>query len=116
RLDGPSGLRQAMLRYAPQFARSAAEKLLTYALGRITTERDMPVVRAIVRDAERRNYRFSDLILGVVKSKPFQMNMKLSEVAELRGASFGVGGPAIAQSMRPAQAGVPTGAGRWARR
>jgi len=87
RLDGPVGLRQAMLRYAPQFARSAAEKLATYALGRITTERDMPVVRAIVRDAERTNYRFSDLVLGVVKSKPFQMNMKVSETADLGGGA-----------------------------
>jgi hypothetical protein len=80
RLDGPVGLRNAMLRYAPQFARSATEKLLTYALGRITTERDMPTVRAIANAAERNNYRFSDLVLGVVKSKPFQMNMKISEL------------------------------------
>jgi hypothetical protein len=41
----------------------------------------MPVVRSIVRDAERTNYRFSDLIVGVVKSAPFQMSMKVEDVA-----------------------------------
>ena len=37
--------------------------------------RDMPVVRAIVRDAARKNYRFSSLILAVVDSTPFQMRL-----------------------------------------
>jgi hypothetical protein len=36
----------------------------------------MPVVRAIVRDAARNDYRFSSLIQGIVKSEPFQMNRK----------------------------------------
>ena len=49
------------------------EKLLTYALGRGLEPYDMPVVRAIARDAARQNYRFSSLISGVVRSTPFQM-------------------------------------------
>jgi hypothetical protein len=53
------------------------EKLLIYALGRGTESYDMPLVRSIVHDAERSNYRFSSLIFGVVKSDAFQMNQKL---------------------------------------
>jgi hypothetical protein len=49
------------------------EKLLTYALGRGLTASDMPAVRAIVRDARGAGYRFSSIILGVVRSVPFQM-------------------------------------------
>ena len=39
----------------------------------------MPLIRSIVRDAERNNYKFSSLVLGVVKSEPFQMNMKAGD-------------------------------------
>jgi hypothetical protein len=54
----------------------AAEKLLTYALGRGLEHQDMPLVRAIARDAARDNNRFSALVMAVVKSPPFQMNTK----------------------------------------
>ena len=49
------------------------EKMLTYALGRGLDYYDMPAVRGIVRDAARSDYRFSAVILGIVKSAPFQM-------------------------------------------
>ena len=49
------------------------EKLMTYALGRSVEHYDMPTVRQIVRDAARDNYRFSSLVMGIVKSAPFQM-------------------------------------------
>ena len=49
------------------------EKILTYALGRSLQYYDMPTVRAIVRDAARNDYRFSSLVVGVVKSTPFEM-------------------------------------------
>ena len=52
------------------------EKLLTYALGRGVEYQDMPLVRSIAREAAGSDNRFSALVLGVVKSKPFQMNMK----------------------------------------
>jgi hypothetical protein len=77
KLDGVKGLREALLRYSPQFVRVVTEKLLIYALGRGTESYDMPLVRSIVHDAERGNYRFSSLIFGVVKSDAFQMNQKL---------------------------------------
>ena len=73
---GPDGLRQALLRYSPQFIQVLTEKLLTYALGRPVEYYDMPAVRAIAREAARNNNRFSSVILGIVKSVPFEMNAK----------------------------------------
>jgi hypothetical protein len=75
-IDGPASLRGLLLRYSPQFVRTVTEKLLTYALGRGVEHEDMPLVRSIVRDAAATNYRFSSLVLGIVKSQPFQMNTK----------------------------------------
>jgi mono/diheme cytochrome c family protein len=76
KLDGVKGMREALLRYSPQFVRVVTEKLFIYALGRGTEYYDMPLIRSIVRDGEAKNYRFSSLILGIVKSEPFQVNQK----------------------------------------
>jgi hypothetical protein len=76
-VDGPSGLRQAILNRPDQFARTATEMLLTYALGRGLEYYDMPVVRAVVMDAARNHYRFSSLVTGIVTSVPFQMRKAL---------------------------------------
>jgi mono/diheme cytochrome c family protein len=81
---GVTSLRQALVRYSPQFVRVVTEKLLTYALGRGVEYYDMPMVRAIVREAEKSNYRFSALVLGIVKSPAFQMNMKPAVAATER--------------------------------
>ena len=78
-VDGPAGLRQFLLRYSDQFVRTVTEKLLTYALGRGVEYHDMPVVRAIVREAAADDYRFTSLIMGVVRSDPFQTNMKVGD-------------------------------------
>ena len=75
-VDGPASLRETLVRYSPQFVRVVTEKLLTYALGRGVEYADMPLVRSIVRDAAGSNYRFSSLVLGIVRSAPFQMNIK----------------------------------------
>ena len=74
--DGPSELRQALMHYSPQFVQTIAERLLTYALGRGVEYYDMPVVRSIVREANANEDRFSALVMGVVNSKPFQMNQR----------------------------------------
>ncbi len=94
KLDGVKGLREALLRYSPQFVRVVTEKLFIYALGRGTEYYDMPLIRSIVRDAESEDYRFSSLILGIVKSEPFQVNQKQevtsnrqSPLADARGSS-----------------------------
>lgn len=73
-LNGPASLRQALLQYSEAFFRTFTEHLLTYALGRRVDYRDMPAVRAIVREAAAREYRFSAFVLGVVKSPLFQMS------------------------------------------
>ena len=75
KVSGPDGLRGWLSTYSNQFVAVAAEKLLTYALGRGVEPRDMPLVRAIARDARQQGNRFSALVLGVVRSTPFQANM-----------------------------------------
>jgi hypothetical protein len=79
KLEGVKSLRDSMVRYSDQFVRVAAEKLLTYAIGRGVEYQDMPTVRSIVRGAAPTNYRFSSLVLGIVKSDPFQMNQKAAK-------------------------------------
>jgi len=66
-------LRQAILKRPDLFISTLTEKMLTYALGRGLTYHDMPVVRGIVREAAVRDYRFSSLVLGIVRSVPFRM-------------------------------------------
>jgi hypothetical protein len=66
--------------------------MLTYALGRgvgVTAGswQDGPLVRAIARDAEKNGDKLSALVLGVVKSKPFQMNIKVEDATTSRTAS-----------------------------
>jgi hypothetical protein len=70
---GVAGLRKALLDRPEEFATTATEKLLTYALGRGLDYYDAPTVRAITREARGRDYRFSSLITGVINSTPFQM-------------------------------------------
>src|SRR5215467_2948757 len=76
RLDGPASLRNALLSRSDAFVNGATQKLLTYALGRAVQYNDMPVVRSVIRDAASKDYRFSSLILGIVKSAAFQMRVK----------------------------------------
>jgi hypothetical protein len=79
-MNGVKDLRNALVRYSPQFVRVMTEKLMIYALGRGTEYYDMPLVRSIVHDAEKNNFRFSSFVMGIVKSEPFQMNMKEAQV------------------------------------
>jgi hypothetical protein len=72
RLDGPVSLRNAILERTDAFIGSFTESLLAYGLGRLVDYRDMPAVRAIVRDAAANDNRFASFVLGVVKSVPFQ--------------------------------------------
>jgi mono/diheme cytochrome c family protein len=71
--DGMAGLKKALLAHPDQFTGTVAEKLLMYAIGRNLQYYDAPAVRAIVRDAKASNYSFASMVLGVVKSTPFQM-------------------------------------------
>ncbi len=73
KVDGVVALRQALMREPEIFVGTVTEKLLTYAVGRGLAAPDMPAVRAIVRDARRDDYRFSSVVLGIIRSVPFQM-------------------------------------------
>jgi hypothetical protein len=73
KVDGPRELRQALMAQKTQFVGAVTEKLLTYALGRGLQYYDGPTVRAIDRSAAAEGYRWSSMILGIVKSAPFQM-------------------------------------------
>jgi hypothetical protein len=76
KVDGPAELRQTLASRPEVFVGVMTEKLLTYALGRGVEYYDMPAVRRIVHDAATRDFKFSSLITGVVKSTPFQMKLK----------------------------------------
>ena len=82
KVDGVVALRKAILARPEVFVSTLTEKLLTYALGRGLDYHDMPVVRAIVRDAAGENYRFSALLRGVIHSAPFQMRIAAAREVE----------------------------------
>ncbi len=71
--EGPSGLRTLLLERKEQFIGTLTEKLLAYAIGRGPQYYDRATVRDIVRSAETDNYRWSSVIVGIVKSAPFRM-------------------------------------------
>jgi len=82
--QGVGGLEDALLGRPELFAATLTENLLTFALGRGVEYYDAPAVRKIVRSAEKDGYRFTSLILGIVKSAPFQM--RRAETVPVAGA------------------------------
>jgi hypothetical protein len=78
KVEGPIGLRRELLRQSDLIVDTITQKLMIYALARGLDHADAPTVREIVRDAARQNYRFSALVLGIVRSVPFQMRVKTS--------------------------------------
>jgi hypothetical protein len=81
-VEGPAALREALLARPEAFAGTVTEKLLIYALGRGLEPRDMPVVRRILRDAAKDDYRLMSIIQGIVESFPFQMRTSPAESSE----------------------------------
>ena len=73
KVDGPVALRQALNKHPEMFVRTVTEKLMTYGLGRGLDYNDMPLVRNIAHEAAASHYKWSALVLGIVKSAPFQM-------------------------------------------
>jgi len=70
---GVSGVRALVTSRPEDFVRVLTGKLMTYALGRAVDEDDMPAIRAVVKEAAPGNYRWSSLLLGIVRSVPFMM-------------------------------------------
>ena len=75
-LAGLKSLRELTVRKGDLFARTLTGKLLTYAIGRGVEDEDMPLLRSITRDAAKQNYKFSALLMGVIQSPAFTMNLK----------------------------------------
>ena len=73
-MEGPAGLRAALLKNKDAFLLSFTESLLTFALGRRLEPTDMPAVRTIIRTAAAHDYRLSSFVVGVAESAAFQMN------------------------------------------
>jgi mono/diheme cytochrome c family protein len=74
-VNGPTDLRNALLRHPEQFAQTLTEKMMMYALGRGIEYFDMPAIRKIVRDAKPDNYKFSSIVMGIVRAPAFQSSM-----------------------------------------
>jgi hypothetical protein len=75
-VTGPSGLREALLARPEIFVTTFTQKLMVYALGRRLEAEDMPTVRQIVREAADDDYRFSAIVLGIVRSPQFQQKAR----------------------------------------
>lgn len=73
KFSGVKELKEALAKHPERFVNTVTEKLMTYALGRGLEYYDMPAVRKVVKDASRDDYRMQAIILGIVKSYPFQM-------------------------------------------
>jgi uncharacterized protein DUF1592/uncharacterized protein DUF1588/uncharacterized protein DUF1587/uncharacterized protein DUF1585/uncharacterized protein DUF1595 len=76
--EGPAGLRSLLIGQRMLFINTFTEKLLAYSLGRGLEFYDHPTVRKIIRESASSNYRWSAIILGIVRSAPFQMRRSLA--------------------------------------
>lgn len=76
KIQGAASLRQVLASRRDEFVAAFTKRLLTYALGRGLEYYDAPVVRQIVREAAPGDYRWSSIILGIVRSTPFRMNVR----------------------------------------
>jgi hypothetical protein len=82
KMDGPVGLRSALMKHQDMFMLSFTERLTTYALGRRVEYFDMPAIRKVIRDAAKDGNRFSAFVMGVVNSRAFQMSRAEAETTE----------------------------------
>jgi mono/diheme cytochrome c family protein len=87
KFDGVDGLRKMVLTRGDQFVETFTSKLLTYGLGRELEYYDEPAIRKIIRDAAANDYRWSSIILGIVRSTPFQMSIVKSSGAQMTAAN-----------------------------
>jgi hypothetical protein len=73
RFEGVEGLRKLLVSHREEFVSTFTTKLLTYAIGRGFEYYDLPAIRKITREAAVNDYRWSSIIVGIVKSVPFQL-------------------------------------------
>jgi hypothetical protein len=80
-VTGPVELTAALLEREDQFVQALTKKLMMYALGRELEYYDMPQVRAVVRAAEGKDYRFSAIVAGIVQTDGFRMQAVVDDNA-----------------------------------
>jgi Protein of unknown function (DUF1592)/Protein of unknown function (DUF1588)/Protein of unknown function (DUF1587)/Protein of unknown function (DUF1595)/Protein of unknown function (DUF1585)/Planctomycete cytochrome C len=71
-MNGPAGLRAALVKHQDVFLLSFTQSLMTYALGRRIEAADMPAVRRVIHDAEANGYRFSSFVQGIAVAAAFR--------------------------------------------
>jgi len=117
KFDGPSQLREALMRFAPQFVQTMTIRLMTYALGRGVEYYDMPTVRSVVKEADAKGDKFSAFVMAIVESAPFQNNQaaekSLAEDHNVNGDRADALGGSVTKvaANQPAEGG-PTAAGQ----
>jgi len=87
KFGGINDFRALLLTKQEQFVRTMTGKLMMYALGRGLEYYDGPALRKVVREAATTNYKFSSLVMGIVKSAPFQMRVAAAPLPGTRTAS-----------------------------
>ncbi|HUU32699.1 MAG TPA: DUF1592 domain-containing protein, partial [Vicinamibacterales bacterium] len=88
KMNGPAGLRAALLKHQDAFLLSFTERLMTYATGRRVEAFDMPTVRQIIKDAAAQNYKMAAFVQGVAASQAFKMS-RAADVPETTTAAPG---------------------------
>ena len=88
--EGVVGLRKLLLEHRADFVRTLTEKMLAYAIGRSVEYYDLPMVRQVARTAAPSDYRWSAVILGIVKSAPFTMSTAAGNQSRSDQSSKGV--------------------------
>jgi cytochrome c5 len=89
KISGVVDLRAALMKHPERFVGTMTEKMMTYALGRGLEYYDMPVVRGIVRESAKDDYRFSSIVMGIVNTTAFQMKRaKEAETAPVNTAQL----------------------------
>jgi hypothetical protein len=73
RFTGIDPLEEGLVKRPELFVGTLTEKMMTFALGRGIEPYDGPAIRKILREAKKREYRFSAVVVGIVQSKPFTM-------------------------------------------
>ncbi len=71
-IDGVAGLEKLIAQSPKMFVQTVTKKLMIFAIGRGLEENENPALREIVTGAQKNDFRFSSLILGIVNSQPFQ--------------------------------------------
>jgi mono/diheme cytochrome c family protein len=93
KMNGVNDLRARIAKSPEQFVQTFTERLMIYGLGRSVTYHDQPAIRAIVRNSRPSQYRFSDLVMGVVESDQFRLSKAPAKAAPLK--------PAVVASNTP---------------